>query len=351
MNASNHFSLLDMLERPAFCVQNGIITHANKAAEYRLFSKGKPVMEFLPQDGDAYASFEGGCLYLNITSADVTCGASVTRIEDFDVFVLDSEGAKLDAYALASSQLKVPLCNVVNIVNDLIDSNTQQDERFNYLRKNICQLNRIVLNMSDASWYRADSTAHHETTDFSALFQEMMEKMEVLTVEAGAQLVFQNLTEPVIGLADREGLQRAVSNIISNAIKFSPKGSLIHVQLVQKGNMLHLSVSDPGDSQAARCNVFTRYLRTVSIEDKRYGLGLGMAIVHAVAIDHGGTVLVDAPEGGGTRVTMTIAIRNSSTLIMRTPVEIPNSGYTAGLDAGIVEFADVLPAETFKKMK
>ena len=67
MNASNHFSLLDILERPAFCVQNGIITYANSAAEYRLFSKGKQVMDFLTTDGSAYASFGGGCLYLNIT--------------------------------------------------------------------------------------------------------------------------------------------------------------------------------------------------------------------------------------------------------------------------------------------
>ena len=231
----------------------------------------------------------------------------------------------------------------------MIDNNGQPDEHFNSLQKNLYQLNRIILNMSDASWYRADSTAHHETTDFSVLFHEIMEKMEFLTNEAGSQLVFKNLTEPVIGLADREELFRAISNIISNAVKFSPRGSLISAQLEQKGDMLHFSVSDQGDAQAARCNVFTRYLRTVAIEDKRHGLGLGMAIVHAVAIDHGGTVLVDTPESGGTRVTMTIAIQKSDTLLMRTPIELPSQSYTAGLDAGLVEFADVLPADAFKK--
>lgn len=351
MEASNHFSLLDMIEHPAFCVRDGIIVRANKSAQHRLLFEGKKVMDFLPTDGSAYASFSGGCLYLNITSADVTCGASVTRIEDFDLFVLDSEGAKLEAYALAALQLKMPLCNIVNILEDLISSDHQLEARAGHLRQNLYQLNRIVLNMSDASWYRLDSSAHHETTDFADLFHEIMEKMSALTSEAGSELVFQNLAETVIGLADREHLLRAVSNIISNAIKFSPKGSLIYAQLAKKGDFLHFTVSDPGDSQEARCNVFTRYMRTATIEDKRHGLGLGMAIVHAVAIDHGGTVLVDTPESGGTRVTLTIAIRKNDTLTLRTPVKTPSHSYTAGLDAGLVEFADVLPADSYKNIK
>lgn len=349
METSNHFSLLDMIERPAFCVRDGIIVHANQAAQHRLLTEGKKVLEFLPKDHNAYEAFNGGCLYLNITSADVTCGASVTRIEDFDLFVLDSEGEKLEAYALASTQIKVPLSNIVNILDDLLENVQDSNDRVSHLWQNIYQLNRIVLNMSDANWLRMDSPSQQEPTDYAHLFQEIMEKMANLTAKSGSELIFQNLTESVFGLADRENLLRAVSNIISNAVKFSPQGSQISAQLTQKGNMLYFTVSDQGDSQAARCNVFTRYLRTVTIEDARYGLGLGMAIVHAVAIDHGGTVLVDTPECGGTRITMTLAIRNSDTLIMRTPVNLPSCGYTAGLDAGLLEFADVLPVDAFKK--
>ena len=351
MEFANHFSLLDMIEHPAFCVQDGIIVRANKAAQHRLLLEGKNVMEFLICDGHAYAEFQGGCLYLNITTANITCGASVTRIEDFDLFVLDSEGPKLEAYALASLQLKVPLCNIVNILEELMHTDRQFDERVGYLRQNLYKLNRIILNMSDASWYRMDSTAHHEATDFTNLFHEIMEQMTNLTSETGHELIFLNLTEHVIGSADRERIQRAVSNIISNAIKFSPKGSLIHAQLVKKGDFLQFIVSDSGDSQEARCNVFTRYMRTATIEDGRHGLGLGMAIVHAVAIDHGGTVLVDTPETGGTRVTMTMSIHNNDTLLMRTPVKTPSRSYAAGLDTSLLEFADVLPADAFKDPK
>lgn len=351
MDTSNHFSLLEMIEHPAFCVRHGIIIRANKAAKHKLFEVGENVMTFLPKDGAAYEAFTGGCLYLNITSAHVTCGASVTRIEDFDLFVLDTEGAKLEAYALASLQLKMPLCNIVNILEELIVGDKQYEAQSGNLRQNVYQLSRIITNMADADWLRQDSNVRLEATEFAGLFWEIMEKMDTMVEAAGCHLEFQNLTEPVTGLADRDLLQRAISNILSNAIKFSPKGSVIRASLAQKEDHLYFSVTDPGDAQEARCNVFTRYLRPAVIEDKRHGLGLGMAIVHAVATDHGGTVLVDSPENGGTRVTMSISLRMHGSSMVRTPVQLPGNDYAAGLDSTLLEFADVLPPTAFKNIK
>lgn len=351
MEPTNHFSLLEMIEHPAFCVQDGIIIRANKAAKYKLFEENKAIIDFLPDNGADYAAFNGGCLYLNITSACVTCGASVTRIDDFDLFVLDTEGQKLEAYALASLQLKVPLCNIVAVLETILAEDKTFHAQAGNLRQSVYQLSRVVNNMADASWLRLDSTANFEQTDFRALFREIMEKMELLTQSAGCSLEFTNLSEPATALADRDLLLRAVSNIISNAIKFSPKGSLIRASLTKKDDFLFFSVSDPGDEQAARCNVFTRYMRPAVLEDIRYGLGLGMEIIHSVATDHGGTVLVDTPHEGGTRVTMSLSLRNRGNLFLKTPITLPGNNYVAGLDAGLVEFADVLPPNFFQDLK
>lgn len=350
MDTANHFSLLEMIEHPAFCVRDGIIIRSNKAAQYKLFEENKSIADFLPDNGDAYAAFDGGCLYLNVTSACVTCGASVTRIDDFDLFVMDTEGQKLEAYALASQQLKVPLCNIVTLLETILAEDKEYHEQSGNLRQNVYQLSRVINNMADASWLRLDSTANLEQTDYISLFREIMEKMKHLTQASGCILEFTNLTEPATGLADRELLLRAVSNIVANSIKFSPKGSLIRASLTKKDDYLYFSVSDPGDSQSARCNVFTRYLRPAVLDDIRYGLGLGMAIIHSVAIDHGGTVLVDTPKEGGTRVTMSLSLRTSENLLLKTPITLPGNNYTAGLDAGLVEFADVLPADVFQNI-
>lgn len=349
MDIANNFSILEMLERPAFCVRDGIIVRANQHARSFLFEEGKAIATFLLQDRDAYKNFQGSCLYLNVTSAQITSGASVTRIEDFDLFVVDTEGPQFEAFALAAGQLKMPLCNLVNMMDAMNDQDPQYAAQRGQLWKQIYQLGRVINNMSDVNWLRGESTAHQETTEFKALFDEIMEKMDTMVSAAGYQLEFQNLPRPVVGTADRDLLLRAVSNILSNAVKFSPKGSLIRACLTRKEQYLYFSVTDPGDGREARCDVFTRYVRHAGLEDSRRGLGLGMTIIHSVATDHGGTVLVECPAQGGTKVTMTIALRKTSQTGLRTPVQLPISNYTGGLDISLVEFAEVLPPETFEE--
>lgn len=351
MDSSNHFSLLEMIEHPAFCVRDSIIIHANKAAQQKLFTEGTSVMDFLPKDGSAYQNFSSGCLYLNVTSSDITCGASVTRIEDFDLFVLDTEDAKLEAYALAAVQLKTPLCIIVNMIEELATGDRKYDESAGSLRQHVYQLSRLVSNMADADWLRHESSAKLETTDFADFFAELMEKMQTLVVSTGRILEFQNLTESTIGLADRDRLERAISNILSNAVKFSPSKSVIRARIAKQDNFLYVSVTDAGDCQESRCNVFTNYLRPIGIEDSRHGLGLGMAIVHSVATDHGGTVLVDTPEEGGTRVTMSISLRQPNRPILRSPTQLPKVDLLTGVDPAFIEFADVLPASAFEIKK
>lgn len=350
MDIANHWGILDMLQRPAFCVRNGQIIRANDFARSLLFQEGMEISKFLRTDQEAYDAFKGGCLYLNVTSAEVTSGASVTRIEDFDLFVVDSENPQLKAFSLAAGQLKMPLCNLVNMSENLADQDSRYAALRGEFRKELYQLGRVINNMSDADWLRSESSARKEPTDFRALFAEIMEKMDTMVTAAGYQLEFTNLPNEVMGSADRELLLRGVSNILSNAVKFSPKGSIIRASLTLKDKYLHFSVTDPGDSQEARCDVFTRYARHAGIEDSRRGLGLGMSIIHSVATDHGGTVLVESlPQG--TRVTMTMYVSLIKQVPVHTPVMLPVNNYTGGLDSSLVEFADVLPADAFNTPK
>lgn len=347
MDIANHMRILDMIERPAFCVRDGIILRANSHAKSCLFEEGSAIGEFLLSDREAYQNFRGGSLYLTLTSAQVTSGASVTRIEDFDLFIVDAEMPQLEAFALAAGQLKMPLCNLVNMVDSMDDQDPQFTAQRSQLWKQIYQLSRVINNMADVNWLRAESGARQEASEFQSVFAEIMEKMDTVVTAAGRKLEFENLARPVTGTADRELLLRAVSNILSNAVKFSPKGSLIRASLARKDKFLYFSVADQGDGQASRCDIFTGFVRHAGIEDARKGLGLGMAIIHSVATEHGGTVLVEHPEAGGTKVTMTIALRKAELNSLRTPVQLPINNYTGGLDVSLVEFSEVLPPEFF----
>ena len=66
--------------------------------------------------------------------------------------------------------------------------------------------------------------------------------------------------------------------------------------------------------------LFTRYLRQPGLEDGRFGIGLGMVLIRGAAANHGGTVLIDHPEEDLTRITMTLAIRQNTATVFRSPL-------------------------------
>ena len=90
--------------------------------------------------------------------------------------------------------------------------------------------------------------------------------------------------------------------------------------------------------------MFQRYLRQPGIEDGRFGMGLGMVLIRSAAARHGGTVLIDQPNGTGTRVSMTITI-SQDTASLRSPVL--RVDYSGEQDHGLVELADCLPLDAY----
>jgi K+-sensing histidine kinase KdpD len=129
-------------------------------------------------------------------------------------------------------------------------------------------------------------------------------------------------------------------------MKFSQAGSTIHVQFSHSGNLLRLSIEDQGSGigEGIIRSVFHRYLRQPNIEDSRHGLGLGMVLVRNTAMDHGGTVLIDQPEGTGTRVTLTLAIRQENARLRQNILRPVAGGYNPQL----IELSQVLPPELYK---
>ena len=96
-------------------------------------------------------------------------------------------------------------------------------------------------------------------------------------------------------------IERAVSNLLDNAAKWSPPGGTIDV-VVRDGELV-VRDRGPGISEEDVPFVFDRFYRAPSARSMP-GSGLGLAIVRQVAEAHGGTVSVEAPEDGGTRMRL-----------------------------------------------
>lgn len=340
--------MLDLLIRPGFCVKENKIAAVNQAAEGLLLLPGTDVRSLLLTGKEEYEALRSGCLYLKLNLSSKGCGASVIRMEDFDVFILDQESddGELRCLALAAKELREPLTNLM-ITADRLPVGPDRAEQMAHLSRGLHQMLRIIGNMSDAG--RSAVSSRQETRNLTEVFAEIFEKANALTEHTGIRLTYQGLKQDIFAAADAEQLERAVLNILSNAIKFTPKGGTIDAVLTRHGRMLRLSVTDSGSGIAenVRSNIFSRYLRQPGIEDSRYGLGLGMVLIRSAAANHGGTVLIDQPRGKGTRITLTLALRQNSEASLRSPVL--RVDYAGERDHGLIELSDCLPAKLYEK--
>lgn len=345
-------NLLEMIDRPAFMVSGGIITDRNQMARNRQVPTGKPITDLLPEGCDAYQSYRGGILYLTLQVGWIDCGATVIRQKDGDIFLMDRDAdqTQLQALALAAQQLRVPLSNVMTLADCLFPELKEeaQKEQASQMSRALFQLMRLISNMADAERYTGLDAPSYENTELCGFFREIFEKADASLSETKVFVHFSCPEAPIFTMVDRERLERAVYNLISNAVKFSEPGSCVEARLTRNGKTACLTIEDQGEGIAAHVqgSLFHRYMREPAIEDSRFGLGLGMTLVRSAAAIHGGTVLLE--QAKGTRVAMTMAIRKEVPGTLRSP-KLRIGDYAGGRDLGLLEFSDTLPATAYEK--
>jgi signal transduction histidine kinase len=109
--------------------------------------------------------------------------------------------------------------------------------------------------------------------------------------------------EPVPFVGDRDMLERAVVNLVGNAVKFTPRGGRVEVAVGPHGDGSRVVVRDTGIGipLAEQEHLFTRFFRSsLAQRDAIPGSGLGLSIAHAVVRKHGGDLRVQSAEGEGT---------------------------------------------------
>lgn len=350
--------ILDLMIQPAFTVKDGVIDQVNEAAKQYFVESGATIADLLLTGKSEYAELEKGCLYLTLSVAGLPCGASVRRMEGYDIFTIEQEAdqSELQAMALAAQELRMPLSNVMMVADQLFPVADENEDdvaktQVSQINRGLFQMLRIISNMADAYRYSQQTEVQKTVTNLTALFEEIFRKSGELLHHAGVQLHFENLKQDVFSLADREKLERGVHNIISNAVKFSQKGSAIYAQLSRKNNMLLLTVQDSGNgiSQEIRGNVHARFRRQPGLEDSRFGIGLGMVMIRSAAAAHGGTVLIDHPAGCGTRITMSLPIcQDTGRMVHTSKLWID---YAGERDHALIELSDVLPSAAYVAKK
>lgn len=353
-NTEEMVTMLNHISNPAFFAVDGIITATNEAAAQRQLCVGTDVRSLLVTGQEEFAQFQQGTLFLTLQVCDIPSCVSVTRLDnDRMLFELeqDADQAELQHMALVAKTLRIPLADVMTVTSQLFpfssgDSDPALQAKLAKLNKGLYQITRVVCNMSDAYRY-SNSAPRTEIREIGSLMKEFFSKGGALIEQSGISLHYTGLSTPVYTLIDSEMLERAVGNILSNAVKFSQKGGTVHAQLVQRKKMLYLTVQDDGTGVPSnqKVSTYSRYRRQPGLEDSRFGVGIGMVLIRQAAAAHGGTVLLEHGSGYGLRLTMTLPIRQPSDPNVRSPMI--HVDYAGELDHWLLELADCLPAELY----
>jgi signal transduction histidine kinase len=160
----------------------------------------------------------------------------------------------------------------------------RESERLSYLIENVLDFARIE-----------DGRRHYdfEETDLAELAQETITLMEPRAANSGH--IFEASLPSVTATVDRRAWQQAISNLLDNALKFSPPSSTVSVTLTSDVSRWHIAISDegPGIPESERERIFERFYR-IGDEMRRetQGTGIGLSIVQHIIEAHGGDVRV-----------------------------------------------------------
>jgi DNA-binding response OmpR family regulator len=137
--------------------------------------------------------------------------------------------------------------------------------------------------------------------DLREIAQRAIEGVRGYADQLGVELLLADgPAAPVRGDVDR--LVQVVTNLLSNAAKYSPRGEAVRIKVEREGGNAGLSVADrgPGVPEAFRDRIFSRFAQADSSDARgKGGTGLGLYIAREIAERHGGRLWFEAPEGGG----------------------------------------------------
>ena len=227
---------------------------------------------------------------------------------------LEAERASLKRFiADASHELRTPL-TALKTFNTLMNSspNSKDDHTAELVRQSgqqIDQLDRLTSDLLDLS--RLESRiggADLVAGDMRSAVSGAIAALRPLSESKGQVLKADLPMDQVIVAHDPALLERAIQNLVSNAIRYSPPGCLVQVSLHSddRSATVHVRDEGPGIAQVEKALIFGRFYRGRKSGD--VGTGLGLAIAREIAIIHGGDIDFTSEQGKGSHFVLRLPL-------------------------------------------
>lgn len=197
-------------------------------------------------------------------------------------------------------ELRTPLSNLMTQTQVALSRSRSETEYREVLASNLEEFERMARMIGDMLFLaQADNrliTPRQEDIDLTLEVQRLAEFYEALAAESGVTLV---VTGAARVRGDRLMLQRALSNLVSNALRHTAPGGTVTLRMEQSDGRLRLAVENPGEIPPERLpRLFDRfYTGDPARRASGEGAGLGLAITRSIIEAHGGEITVEAAGG------------------------------------------------------
>ncbi|WP_089406186.1 PAS domain-containing sensor histidine kinase [Geodermatophilus saharensis] len=226
--------------------------------------------------------------------------------------VREAERLKDQFVALVSHELRTPLSSVLGYLELVLDDPALGADTRRYLdvvARNAARLERLVGDLLFTAQVEAGRfPLVPGEADLGTLVHAAEESARVTAAAAGVTLAARVPAGGPVVPGDAVRLGQALDNLVSNAVKFTPRGGRVDLTVVAAPDEVRVSVADTGVGvpAAEQAGLGTRFTRGSNVRRSVPGAGLGLAITRAIATAHGGRLELVSTEGRGTTATLVL---------------------------------------------
>jgi two-component system sensor histidine kinase CpxA len=211
-----------------------------------------------------------------------------------------------------SHELRSPLTRLqlaVALAEKNIGNKDEQQKHLNRCETEVDRLDEMiadVLTLSRLEHSHNNFTA--DSIDLNILVEQVINDCQYFACSKKISIILKGEIDAAI-LADGKLLTSAISNVLNNAVKYSPNGQDVTVELTQKNQHLHIIVLDkgPGVPDEMLAQLFTPFFRVADARDRSSGgTGLGLAIAQQAVELHHGEIMAENLQSHGLKITMTL---------------------------------------------
>lgn len=249
-------------------------------------------------------------LEYSATRARIELEQAKDSLEEAFAQLQELDRVKSEFFANVSHELRTPLTLIVSPVDELLEKLEPSAERdaLKVVRRNAARLLRMIDDLLDLAKLESGGFRLRITQfDPCDLTRRVAENAMPAARAKGVELVFDAGCEPAERYGDPHRIEIILTNLIGNAMKFTPDGGRIEVSVFHNpaGTSIEVSDTGPGISRKEQERIFDRFHQTETSERRRQGgVGIGLALARELAQLHGGSLTVDSVLGEGSTFTL-----------------------------------------------